>query len=185
MKAERSLSDLLPLLYKRLGFECGCILGLMHYHRLSWGTYFDELGTHCNAHPNNLVIRWPSLRSSFFLAPLDFDMSFTETSYTPNQMNHLSFDEIIRLELSGFQLTVGGDPQASSGVTAWIDMPDDDWASVRWLLRDIMLNEFNRAYLEAVKNGCIKPIEFFSKDEHDASEAFIRLALIKTMKVVG
>jgi len=184
-QTEKSLSYLLSLLYKRFGLECGCILGLMHYHRISWGTYTDELGTHCNAHPNNLVIKLPSLPLSFLLAPLDFDMSFTETSYLPNQMNNQSFDEIIQLELSGFQLTLGGDSQASSGVTAWIEMPDDQWTSVRWLLRDTMLNEFNRKYHETIQNGFIKLFDSFSKEEHCALQSFIRLALIKTMKEIG
>ncbi|CAF4353838.1 unnamed protein product, partial [Adineta steineri] len=42
LHTEQSLGDLLCLLYKRFGFECGSILGLMHYHRISWGTYTDE-----------------------------------------------------------------------------------------------------------------------------------------------
>jgi hypothetical protein len=52
-----------------------------------------------------------STSSSFLLAPLDFDMSFTETNYLCNQTNKQSFDEIIKLELASFQLTIGGDPQ--------------------------------------------------------------------------
>ena len=91
-----SLANLLCLLYQRIGFECGSILGLMHYHRISWGTYVDELGTHCNAHPNNFVIKLPSATSSFWLAPLDFDMSFTGINYKPNQ----SFDQVLQLELN-------------------------------------------------------------------------------------
>ena len=185
IKTEKPLCDLLSLLYKRFGFECGCILGLMHYHRISWGTYTDELGTHCNAHPNNLVIKLSSLSSPFLLAPLDFDMSFIESSYLPNQMNNQSFNEIIQLELSGFQLTLGGDSQANSGVTAWIEMPDDQWTSVRWLLRDIMLNEFNQTYHQTIQNGSIKTLDSFSMEEHNVLQSFIRLALIKTMREIG
>jgi hypothetical protein len=157
----------------------------MHYHRISWGTYTDELGTHCNAHPNNLVIKLSSLSSPFLLAPLDFDMSFIESSYLPNQMNNQSFNEIIQLELSGFQLTLGGDSQANSGVTAWIEMPDDQWTSVRWLLRDIMLNEFNQTYHQTIQNGSIKTLDSFPMEELNALQSFIRLALIKTMREIG
>jgi hypothetical protein len=185
LQTEKSLSNLLCLLYKRFGFECGSILGLMHYHHISWGTYTDELGVHCNAHPNNLVIKLPSSTSPFFLAPLDFDMSFTETSYLPNQFNDQSFDEIIKLELSGFQLTLGGDSQVSSGVTAWIEMSDDQWTSVRWLLRDIMLNEFNRTYDETIQNGSIKSFDSFSNEQNCALQSLIRIALLKTMKEIG
>lgn len=48
-----SLANLLCLLYQRIGFDCGSILGLMHII----GSYVDELGTHCNAHSNNFVIK--------------------------------------------------------------------------------------------------------------------------------
>jgi hypothetical protein len=184
LQTEKLLSDLLCSLYKRFGFECGSILGLMHYHHISWGTYTDELGVHCNAHPNNLVIKLPSSTSSFLLTPLDFDMSFTETNYRPNKLNDQPFNEIIKLELSGFQLTLGGDSQASSGVTAWIEMPDDQWTSVRWLLRDIMLNEFNRTY-ETIQNGSIKSFNSFSNEQNCALQSLIHLALIKTMKEIG
>lgn len=185
IRTGKSLADLLCLLYKRLGFECGSILGLMHFHRISWGTYTDELGTHCNAHPNNLVIKLPSATSSFWLAPLDFDMSFIETSYQPNRLNTQAFDELIQLELSGFQLTLGGDSQASSGVTAWIEMMDDQWTSARWLLRDIMLNEFYQTYNETIRTGTTKLSDSFSLKDYDTLQSLIRLALIQTMGETG
>jgi hypothetical protein len=156
----------------------------MHYHRISWGSYTDELGIHCNAHPNNLVLKLSSSVSSFLLAPLDFDMSFTEMSYQPNQANHQSFDEIITLELSAFRLTLGGDSQSSSGVTAWMEMFDYQWTSVRWLLRDIMLNEFNKAYNETIQNGSIQTLDLFSEKHNHMIQALIRLALIKTLKEI-
>jgi hypothetical protein len=184
LETNESLADLLCLLYKRFGFECGSILGLMHYHRISWGSYTDELDIHCNAHPNNLVLKLSSSVSSFLLAPLDFDMSFTEMSYRPNQANHQSFDEIITLELSAFRLTLGGDSQSSSGVTAWMEMFDYQWTSVRWLLRDIMLNEFNKAYNETIQNGSIETLDLFSEKQNHMIQALIRLALIKTLKEI-
>lgn len=40
------------------------------------------MGTHCNAHSNNLVVRMESSDASApFLAPLDLDMAFTAKSH--------------------------------------------------------------------------------------------------------
>lgn len=50
---------LLAYLYWRFGYETGTILRLLHHHNISWGTYEDVLGTHCNSHPNNLVLLAP------------------------------------------------------------------------------------------------------------------------------
>ena len=36
--------------------DLGMIQKTMRKNDLSWGTYVDPLGTHCNAHPNNLVL---------------------------------------------------------------------------------------------------------------------------------
>ncbi|CAF0734991.1 unnamed protein product [Adineta ricciae] len=185
LQTNGKLADLLCSIYKRFGFECGSILGLMHYHRISWGTYTDELGIHCNAHPNNLVMKLLSAADSFLLAPLDFDMSFTEKTYQPSRMNVISFDEIIQLELSGFQLTLAGDSQINSGVTAWVDMPDYQWTSSRWLLRDIMLNEFNRTYHETCQKGSTAMCEIIPDEQNCAVQALIRLALIRTMREIA
>ncbi len=43
-------------LYWRLGRETGVIQRLLRSNDISWGTYVDALGTHCNAHPNNFVL---------------------------------------------------------------------------------------------------------------------------------
>ncbi|CAF1106228.1 unnamed protein product [Adineta steineri] len=73
----------------------------------------------------------------------------------------------------------------SSGVTTWIEMPDDQWTSARWLLRDIMLNEFNSSYNETIQNGSIQSFDSFSNIQNQAMQSIIRLALIKTMKETG
>lgn len=94
-KLRRGLqSSTLAELYWRLGWEAGRILAIIHkvdnflfgcifltrlQERISWGTYPDKLGIHCNAHPNNLVLLD---KGDYFLAPLDFDMAFTEQSVT-------------------------------------------------------------------------------------------------------
>ena len=177
-----TLSHLLCLLYRRIGFECGSILGLMHHHRISWGTYTDALGTHCNAHLNNMVIKLPSdiLHShNFFLAPLDFDMSFTEASCLQ------SFDELISMELLGFRMALGGDADVNSGMTALADMPDIQSTSARWFLRDMLLNSFDITYNEVVRTGSIKSSHVFSDEQMRSMYSLIRLALIQTMNESG
>lgn len=47
---------LLPYLYYRFGRDAGATLRLMHADGISWGTYSDKMGVHCNAHANNLVL---------------------------------------------------------------------------------------------------------------------------------
>ena len=39
----------------RLGRECGVVQRLLSDNEVSWGTYPDAMGTHCNAHVNNMV----------------------------------------------------------------------------------------------------------------------------------
>jgi len=79
-----------------LGHEAGVVLGGLHHGGISWGTYEDLLGRHCNAHANNFVVVDPrssgssgssssssssSSSGQYFLAPLDFDMAFTRDTF--------------------------------------------------------------------------------------------------------
>ena len=50
------LQSLLFHCYWRLGREVGLICKVFKEAGLSWGTYVDMLGTHCNSHINNLVL---------------------------------------------------------------------------------------------------------------------------------
>ena len=177
-----TLGDLLSLMYRRIGFECGSILGLMHYHQISWGTYTDALGTHCNAHLNNMVIKLPTeteCSDRYLLAPLDFDMSFTQRSCLQ------SFEELITMELAGFRLALGGDSTLNSGMVAWADMSDAQWTSVRWFLRDTMLNEFDATYNEVVRTGSVKSFDTMSNEQMRSIYCLIRLALIRTMNEIS
>lgn len=67
--------NVLAYLYWRLGREAGTIQRLLHQHHISWGTYVDVLGTHCNSHPNNFVVL-PRVRiktkNVFTLLHIDF-----------------------------------------------------------------------------------------------------------------
>ena len=52
--------NLLAYLYSRIGVDAGtCIRGL-HNAGICWGTYQDFLGSHCNAHANNLLLLPPT-----------------------------------------------------------------------------------------------------------------------------
>ena len=58
-KLSPGCSSVLVYLYSRIGADAGaCIRGL-HNAGMSWGTYQDYLGSHCNAHANNLVVLPP------------------------------------------------------------------------------------------------------------------------------
>lgn len=39
-----------------LGREVGVVQRVLYENSISWGTYDDLLGFHCNAHPNNLIL---------------------------------------------------------------------------------------------------------------------------------
>ncbi len=41
----------------------------------------EWLGTHCNAHGNNFVVRPPSSFSRSFLAPVDFDFAYDSKAF--------------------------------------------------------------------------------------------------------
>eukprot|EP00435_Cladocopium_sp_Y103_P072008 s76_g39.t1 len=66
-----SLSLLLWLAW-RLGWECGVTLRALHEAQISWGTYSDSMGIHCNAHINNFVVKAMDAGNGTFLAALDF-----------------------------------------------------------------------------------------------------------------
>jgi hypothetical protein len=109
---EHHIPFILSYIYWRLGREAGtiingvnsfyivcCCLNLgMHKcpDQISWGTYNDLIGTHCNAHINNFVVL-PKVFSSylgwlytnaqgsselgFLLSPLDYDMAFRKSAF--------------------------------------------------------------------------------------------------------
>jgi hypothetical protein len=48
--------SLLAILYHRLGFEAGLGWQEVAKEGISWGSFADRAGFHCNAHPNNVVL---------------------------------------------------------------------------------------------------------------------------------
>jgi ThiF family len=67
----------LAYLYWRLGRECGTVGRALKLNNIMWGAYTDTTGRHMNAHGNNFVLLRESVGRGKFLAPLDFDMSYT------------------------------------------------------------------------------------------------------------
>jgi hypothetical protein len=116
--------SVLLLLAWRLGREVGLVLAALHDAGVCWGTYQDELGFHCNAHVNNLVV----LREGpWLLAPLDFDMAFTRAMFDPGLAAQAGvgaglfpreFDELLAFEkVMGMRTTLAGSDFTSTGVT--------------------------------------------------------------------
>lgn len=67
----------LAYLYWRLGRECGTVGRALKLNNIMWGAYTDATGRHMNAHGNNFILLRESVGGDSFLAPLDFDMSYT------------------------------------------------------------------------------------------------------------
>eukprot|EP00455_Lapot_gusevi_P023869 TRINITY_DN2478_c0_g1_i1.p1 TRINITY_DN2478_c0_g1~~TRINITY_DN2478_c0_g1_i1.p1 ORF type:complete len:528 (-),score=190.56 TRINITY_DN2478_c0_g1_i1:96-1592(-) len=172
-------NSLLPYIFYRMGYDCGRVLSLLQQHDCSWGTYVDEMGTHCNAHANNLVLLNPQTAqtSRHFLAPLDFDMAFVRDTFLfiPPQGQTLNdvFDEWMILERKGLAMTLGGDDQISTGVTAGCDLPPA-YAPFRWALRDTLMAGFSHA-IAGQADACP-----FDESLLVPSYALLRLALILT-----
>merc|ERR1712232_326240 len=107
----------------RLGWECGSTLRALHGADISWGTYPDAMGIHCNAHVNNLVVKPPGVgRATTFLAALDFDMAFTRESFLLEvAASHAgvgldSFEGVLEFEATmGMQTVLAGSDFTSTG----------------------------------------------------------------------
>ena len=122
------IGNILGYIYKKIGSECGTILGILHHHNINWGTYTDKLGTHCNAHVNNFVIL-PAGQDKFysssistrnFLAPLDFDMAFSRDQYESESQGDATLqppiEELFQMEVNALIGTLAGDPFINTGV---------------------------------------------------------------------
>jgi len=147
-------------LFWRLGWEVGCVMRVLRAQQIIWGTYADKLGHHCNAHPNNLVVTLPQTESpdSPLLAPLDFDMAFTERMFSPTFAAEHSnqkpldpaaktaelFAELIELERNGMAMALAGDAELNSGATGSAVLRPAHQL-LKWTLRDTMLLAFNCA----------------------------------------
>ena len=153
---------LLPYLYWRFGFECGTILRAFTNAGLSWGTYDDPLGSHCNAHANNLVLLAENAEghNQTFLAPLDLDMSFTKDNFIFSyykmagrgakiekleKKDESTWAQSLKQEATGFLKTIAGDMGGSTGVTNVAPMPRT-MLPLKVALRDVVSRAFWSAY---------------------------------------
>lgn len=164
---------LLWRIYWRVGWEAGRVVRVLKDARISWGTYEDELGMHCNAHPNNLILLDPdddSHSHNTLLAPLDFDMTFC-IDETTNSANNTT-EESMYLEMNALRLTLGGDVAANTGFRGFAEL-SPPYSSLRWALRDTLIIAYNKAYRGDDDDDHPQPLPA-------AAHALLRLALIAT-----
>lgn len=180
-------NTLLAQLYWRFGWEAGQVLKRMHAVGINWGTYVDELGIHCNAHINNLVIRPfdPAYPERPWLAPLDYDMAFTEDIFlllsgadTSADATRAMFDEWKILEHRGLECCLAGS-DLNSGTAPLEDVPEHV-VNVRWALRDTACLAFRMAFFTVAEDP--HPL---IPEQSAVAHALIRLALLATTDVVA
>ena len=172
--------NLLSVLYWNLGYEVGVITSTMHANQINWGTFFDHnpCEPHCNSHPNNLIVLPPG--NSRFLAPVDFDLSFTkEGFFSPysKEMDHELFDSWIDMETSEMARSLGGE-SANTGIQTSEHLLQQDSAMLDIALRDTLVI----GYLSGInRRENTHPIQ--SGSDRDAMSTVIELSLIVTDKL--
>jgi len=192
-------------IYHRLGFESGFIQKLLHRNKISWGTYNDRLGTHCNAHANNYVLLpyQEFVKYNFCLAPLDFDMAFHEHEYIENMeleedeetvlpQKRYTFRELMVMECNGNRVTLSGDPEISTGVHWKNDIKYKDeeeqnkFDLINWALRDTLISSFDDAYkIEEYEESEVKKRFKWTQRKQKLMYTIFNLALIATVDVVA
>lgn len=169
----------------RLGWECGTLLRRLQGKGISWGTYKDKMGTHCNAHANNMVViapHSPSTNSNgsntSFLAPLDFDMAFASEDLLPDIAGQ-SMEEIFHVEKRGMAIALAGDEQINTGVmnTSTTGLTPEQ-TMLKWGLRDTLVKAFFSAY------GGEEDLHPFDPSLRDIANDLIQLALVVTSNIV-
>merc|ERR1712176_501632 len=119
---------------------------------ISWGTYPDAMGIHCNAHINNLVVKPETAgRPTSFLAALDFDMAFTRDNFLPEATaTHASlgldtWEGVLEFEATmGMKTVLSGDDFASTGVANEVAVPELHTIS-EMAVRDTLVTAYDAA----------------------------------------
>ena len=174
-------SNPLSLVYWNLGYEVGVILSTLHEKNINWGTFFDHnpCEPHCNSHPNNLIVLPPG--STRFLAPVDFDLSFTKDGFfSPysQELNEDLFHSWIDMETSEMARALGGET-ANTGIQSQPteQLMQDSYSVLEAALRDTLV----LGYLAGLsREDNIHPV---SGAERDAVSVLIELALIASDKL--
>eukprot|EP00054_Salpingoeca_dolichothecata_P015663 m.90681 g.90681 ORF g.90681 m.90681 type:complete len:537 (-) comp21597_c1_seq4:48-1658(-) len=191
---DNSDTNLLAYIYWRFGWECAVVIHVLEKAEISWGTYRDLIGTHCNAHGNNFVLmpENPNNPSQPFLAPLDFDMAYNDEvailgpNLTPEKnRQEAKENRLFEANALAMDLALSKD---TSGTKNDHKVPKN-LQVLQWALRDTMV----RAYMEHAKdlNSCSdespqqQPQEPHPLDKvlTPAAYALLKLALIQTWDV--
>jgi len=185
---------LLAHIYWRLGWDVGRILRTIHDAKVSWGTFTDKLGVHCNSHPNNFILLPPQTPQSPqliqakkkscaypLLAPLDFDLAFTEQSVTSLGIVE-SFSKLMEMEATSMRLAIAGDAELNSGAKGAAEL-SPLYQALKWGLRDTLVKAFNSAYAGESEDFGIGPI--FDEAMYSAGHVLVQLALLASKDVVA
>jgi hypothetical protein len=175
-------------LYHKLGYDCGVVMRVMQDAKISWGTYTDKIGTHCNAHSNNMLVMSEAQagesKRAQVLAPVDFDMAFTQGSHVFESDEKFAY--WLGLEQQMFKMALAGDPECSTGVASSAvntqTVPEharQSTEAMRWALRDTLMVGYARGMDD---QQCA--LEWGDSLFH-AMYALIRLALIQTWDVIA
>jgi hypothetical protein len=171
--------SLLAQIYWRLGYEAGWNQQLMINNNISWATYEDLLGFHCNAHPNNFVLLPPTETPSSkdpFLAPLDFDMAFNISDL--DQSFPTKKDDWMNVEKNSLVLALAGDESLNTGAMGFAEL-DATYAMLKWALRDTLVCGFS----SGLKNEAdTHPL---TEGHLLATRALLELALIMTSRKIS
>jgi hypothetical protein len=168
----------LGYIFARLGCETGLILRAIHDAHISWGTYADLLGFHCNSHPNNLVIVPPRSQrapADQWLAPLDFDMAYQEAQMCRGGKQ--TFVDVVALERNTMALSIAGDEELNTGAASKAVYLTGSLPTLQWVLRDTMVRHFMAAYERGVR--------VIDKSLEPQSRAVLGLALIFTSSSIA
>eukprot|EP00759_Apiculatamorpha_spiralis_P040324 PhF_6_TR38937/c0_g1_i1/m.58258 len=164
----------LVTLYKRLGREAKQILQATRAADISWGTYEDALGYHCNAHPNNLVVLEPGLPR--LLGPVDYDMAFHCKDWTLDFGKPLS--EFIALEDVAMLQGLAANEEICDPKLKVAEITEDSKRNkFRWALRDTLINSFI--------NTTDGKYEAPTEEEDQWHRKWIQNALEKTKDVIA
>eukprot|EP00299_Pterocystis_sp_00344_P007583 c2519_g1_i1.p1 GENE.c2519_g1_i1~~c2519_g1_i1.p1 ORF type:complete len:1392 (+),score=412.82 c2519_g1_i1:290-4177(+) len=175
-------------LARRLGWECGSILKVLQSSGISWGTYPDKLGIHCNAHVNNLVVKPLPIgdpnKPVTLLAPLDFDMAFDKQSFIPEAVENSAqkmfprnWDGLMEWErLMCFRPSLAGSTFASTGVANVANQPH---SPLTIAFRDCLVAGFDSAF------ECSDSVSLEETHVSDAMVCLVRLGLCLTSDVIA
>ena len=104
---------LLAFMFWQIGWDCGVTLRSLHQSgKITWGRFWhdenenEEKVPHFNGHPNSFVVLPPELVEDHLMAPLNFDLAYTEASYESKEKGDA--EENFDVELNFLRLVLAG-----------------------------------------------------------------------------